>query len=106
MQSYAKVYLEAFGLKETDFIGCAICEKKATEFHHILSRGKFKEGLNMIENILPVCRTCHIDYGDKTEYMSLLLQIQRRRLQIAGIKFLNRFFEFHIEKYKAKTDLK
>jgi len=106
MQSYAKVYLEAFSLDKTDFIGCGVCEKKSTEFHHIISRGKFKGGLNLLENIFPICRTCHLDYGDKTEFMVLLLQINRRRLQIATIDFDDRFFEFYINKYTAKQELK
>lgn len=106
MQSYTSKYLELFGLDETDFIGCEVCEKTSTEIHHILSRSKFKDGLNIIENIMPICRTCHIDYGDKTEYMVYLLKIHRRRLQIANIDFDNRFFEFYINKYTAKIEMK
>lgn len=105
MTSYGEVYLTCLGLDETDFIGCNICQKKATEFHHIISRGKFKEGLNMIENISPTCRTCHIEYGDKTDYMVMLLKIHRRRLQLSNIKFNNKFFEFYIKKYEAKQKL-
>ena len=105
MQTYTKQYLELFKLDETDFISCEICEKKSTEIHHILSRSKFKDGLNMIENTMSVCRTCHNDYGDKTDYMVYLLKIHRRRLQIANIEFNNRFFEFYINKYTAKSEL-
>ena len=107
MQNHTKIYCDAFGYDTEDqtvFIPSEISEDKAVDTHHIVNRSK--GGLDIIENLMALTRKEHQDFGDKTEYMVYLLKIHRRRLQIAGIDFDNRFFEFHIEKYTAKTELK
>ena len=99
MTSYGKVFLEAFGLDETDFIPCSICQKQSVDFHHIISRSRFREGLNMIENVLPVCRKCHQDFGEVNDYIPMLLKIQKKTLEINKIPFNKRFFNHFINKY-------
>ena len=98
MQSYTKIYLKAFGYAETDFVPCEVCEGKSTEIHHIL--GRTGDLLNDIENLMGICRTCHEDYGQMKETTGMLLQIHKRRLQIAKIPFNKKWFKFYIDKYK------
>jgi hypothetical protein len=38
---------------------CAGCGKRATEWHHVLSQQKFPEFIDEIDNVLPLCRSCH-----------------------------------------------
>jgi len=101
MQNHTRIYLEAFGYDTADntvFVPCEICEKKANDTHHIISRGK--KGKDRIENLMAVCRKCHNDYGDKKEYMALLFQIHTKRLEIAGIDFDNELIEKQIKRYE------
>jgi hypothetical protein len=37
-------------------------------------------GSDKIQNIMAVCRTCHIEYGDKTRYFELLVQAHKKKL--------------------------
>ncbi len=92
MQKYTKLYLDGYGKDETDFIGCAVCNKKATEIHHIISRGKQKSWLMKLENLMPICRTCHNEYGDRKEYMELLLKINWKIMKINRLKIDEKFF--------------
>ncbi len=106
MQTYTKVYLNAFGLDETDFVPCELCGGRATEIHHILARSKYKNLLNDIRNLQAVCRNCHQEYGDQIYLMPMLLKIHRRVLEINEIEFNPKWFEFYINKYETLTELK
>lgn len=33
-----------------------------------------------IENLMAVCRSCHIEYGDKTRYFELLVKAHKEKL--------------------------
>jgi len=106
MQTYTQVYLDAFGLDETDFIPCEICEKKGTEIHHILARSKYMHLLNDIVNLQSICRPCHEKYGDEVYIMPMLLKIHRMVLLVNRIEFDEKHFEFYIKLYETKTELK
>lgn len=55
-----------FGYDATDFIPCEVCGAKAVDIHHIQARGMggVKTKLDVIENLMALCRKCHTDYGD------------------------------------------
>jgi 5-methylcytosine-specific restriction endonuclease McrA len=57
----------------SDFIPCEVCGTRATDIHHIQARGmggtKEKDDIN---NLMALCRKCHIDYGDKKQHMDFL----------------------------------
>ena len=106
MQAYTKVYLEAFGLDESDFCKCELCPLKATEIHHILSRKKYAIGLLKIENIMAICRACHQEYGDLIYTMPMLLKIHQRILELKEIPHDPKWFEFYIRHYTNLTTLK
>lgn len=101
MQKYTKIYFDAFGYDKDDatvFVPSEISEEKAVDIHHIIGRGK--KGEDRIENLIALTRKEHEDYGDITAYISLLLKIHRRNLQINNIPFDNNWFEFYIRKYE------
>ncbi|CAL2094861.1 HNH endonuclease [Tenacibaculum sp. 190524A02b] len=108
MQTYTKIYLEAFGLDETDFCRCETCtnDVRATEIHHILTRKKYAEGLNKIENLMAICRICHEAYGDRIYLMPMLLKIHWRVLELSNVKHDPEWFKTNIAKYEYLIELK
>lgn len=81
MKKHVKVYLDHFGYGAEDFIGCEVCGSRAVDIHHIEARGMggSKES-DTIENIMALCRNCHVEYGDKKQYMDNLKAVHQKRL--------------------------
>lgn len=81
MKQHIKVYFEHFGYDQSDFIPCEICEAKAVDVHHIEARGmggtKKEEDIN---NLMALCRKCHEDYGDKSQFKDYLKEKHRLTL--------------------------
>ena len=101
MQKHTKIYLNAFRYDTHDnnsFVPSEISEDRAVDIHHIIGRGK--GGEDRIENLMALTRIEHDTYGDKKEYMVMLLKIHRRRLQINNISFDNEWFEQKISYYE------
>ena len=81
MKNHPKVYLNHFGYIGEDFIPCEVCGSKAVDIHHIHRRGMGgSKYADKIENLMAVCRSCHIEYGDKTRYFELLLNAHKIKL--------------------------
>ena len=61
------------GFSTTDWIPCEVCGATAQDIHHIEARGMggSKEA-DTIENLMALCRTCHVAYGDIKEYKERL----------------------------------
>lgn len=82
MKKYTRTYLNYFGYDETDFIPCEVCNKQAVDIHHIQAKGiggsKTKDN---IENIMALCRECHIKYGDKKQYKDFLTDIHATKIR-------------------------
>lgn len=82
MKKYTRTYLTYFGYDETDFIPCEVCNKQAVDIHHIEAKGmggsKTKDN---IENIMALCRDCHMKYGDKKQYKDFLKQIHATKIR-------------------------
>lgn len=75
MKNHTKVYLKHFNYSGDEFIQCECCGARAVDIHHIEARGMGGSRLkDDIENLMAVCRTCHIKYGDKKEYLNYLKQ--------------------------------
>ncbi len=101
MKKHTKIFLTAFGFDTDDdsiFVPSEINpEERAVDIHHIISRGR--GGKDRIENLMALTRVEHKDYGEKNKYIVLLLEIHRKRLIKADIKFDNNWFEEMIEHY-------
>ena len=74
------------GFDTTDWIPCELCGKTAVDVHHLQARGQGgSKTKDVIENLMAVCRDCHIEYGDKKQYKGLLqathIAYMRRRKQ-------------------------
>jgi 5-methylcytosine-specific restriction endonuclease McrA len=81
MKTYTKTYLQYFNYDVSDFIPCEICGSKAVDIHHIHSRkmGGTK-GKDVIENLMALCRGCHLEYGDIADKRDWLQEIHNSKL--------------------------
>jgi len=93
MKPYTKTYLIFFKYSYddrgvTDFAPCEICEtSRVADVHHIEARqagGSKDPEKDKIENLMGLCRKCHTDYGDITDYKPLLKKIHSIRMN--GVK--------------------
>jgi 5-methylcytosine-specific restriction endonuclease McrA len=69
------------GYKNSDFIPCEVCGRQAVDIHHIKARGM--GGTNdkdVIENLMAVCRSCHLEYGDKKQWVDFLIDKHKEKL--------------------------
>ena len=81
MKNHTKVYLNHFGYTGEDFICCEVCGARAVDLHHIFRRGMGgSKSADTIENIMALCRKCHIEYGDKKQYMEFLKEKHKDKL--------------------------
>jgi hypothetical protein len=84
MKSHTKIYMQYFGYGMEEFIPCECCGSRAVDIHHINARGMGGDptkSKDVIENLMAVCRTCHVKYGDKPEYMEGLQETHNFRLR-------------------------
>ena len=74
MQKHTQIYLQGMGYKTTDFIPCEVCGSQAVDIHHINARGMGgSKSADVIENLMGLCRKCHIEYGDKKQHKEFLM---------------------------------
>jgi 5-methylcytosine-specific restriction endonuclease McrA len=62
MTNHCRVYFKHFDFGEQEYIPCELCGKPAVDIHHVTGRGK---GKDTIDNLMAVCRRCHIKCQDK-----------------------------------------
>lgn len=67
MQKYIKVYLDYFDIKTENELICERCGAKGNDLYHIYGRGK---GKDVIENIMCLCRDCHLLAHGSKNYIS------------------------------------
>lgn len=81
MKKHTKIYLDYFDYGPQDFIPCEVCGAKAVDIHHIDCRGMGgSEDKDTIENLMAVCRPCHLQYGDKKKYTQFLQETHDKKL--------------------------
>lgn len=82
MKKHTKVYLDYFGYGAEDFIGCEVCSSRAVDIHHIEARrmGGSKKA-DTIENLMALCRSCHVEYGDKKQYIDNLKAVHLKKIK-------------------------
>lgn len=76
MKAHTKIYLKFFGYTIADCILCEVCGAKAVDIHHVEARGMggSKEA-DRIENLMALCRNCHVELGDKRAWLEYLKAI-------------------------------
>ena len=70
-----------FNYVHDDWIPCEVCRRRAVDIHHIQARGMGgSSSKDTIENLMALCRVCHIEYGDKKQHMEFLKETHHDRL--------------------------
>jgi len=73
MKKHVKIYYEAHGFHRGDYIPCCVCYEPAVDIHHIDARGIGGScEKDMPDNLIALCRKCHIEYGDKKQFKEFL----------------------------------
>ena len=63
MKKYVKLYMNYYDYVIDDVIPCEVCSKVAVDIHHIDPRGLGGDPRgykDQIENLIALCRSCHI----------------------------------------------
>jgi hypothetical protein len=95
MRKHTKNYYKAMGYHLTDFIPSEISGIEANDLHHIVTRE------DIIENVMAVTRSEHLEYGDNTQYMVFLLKVHRDFLDRHNVVYDNAWFENWITFYET-----
>lgn len=100
MSKHKDIYFKAYNLSEGDFIPCAICGKEAVDIHAIEADGMGggKRG-HRIENLIPLCREHHIEFGDKKQFKKMLFEKVKKALIRKGLKFAKDWIDKKIEQH-------
>ena len=73
MKNHTKIYIKHFGYGLEDFIPCEVCGQRAVDIHHIDCRGMGgNKKADTIENLMALCRYCHVVMGDTKTHMEYL----------------------------------
>jgi hypothetical protein len=81
MKKHTRVYLEYFRYTTDDFIGCEVCGSRAVDIHHIDCRGMGgSRKKDTIDNLMALCRSCHLEYGDKKGHVDFLNEVHLKRI--------------------------
>ena len=86
MKKHTKIYLNYFGYDTTDWIPCELCGDTAVDIHHIEARGMGGGNKDTIENLMGLCRSCHIEYGDKKQFKSMLKVVHNIKMNERNYK--------------------
>lgn len=79
MKNHTKVYLNSFGFTGYEYIPCEICSKRAVDIHHIDCRGMGgSKEKDKIENLMALCRECHLKYGDIKHHKEYLQELHNQ----------------------------
>ena len=57
-----------------------LCGDTAVDIHHIEARGMGGGNKDTIENLMGLCRSCHIEYGDKKQFKSMLKVVHKVKM--------------------------
>ena len=81
MKKYVKTYLDYFGYDQSSWIACEMCGQTAVDINHIDAKGmggsKLKDN---IENLMAMCRKCHMDLGDKKEHKVMMKVVHQVKM--------------------------
>jgi 5-methylcytosine-specific restriction endonuclease McrA len=79
LKNHTKVYFKYFNFKIPEDCFCEVCGSPAVDLHHIESRGSGgSKNKDYIENLMALCRSCHIKFGDVPDKLDWLKDIHKR----------------------------
>ena len=75
MKKHTKIYMDFHDYCKDDFIPCEACGTTAVDIHHIQARGlggDRKGTKNRIDNLIALCRSCHIKAENNKDFNNQL----------------------------------
>ena len=79
MKKHTKVYMSYFNFKIAEDVFCEICDSPSVDLHHIEARGMGGSNTkDHIENLMALCRKCHIKFGDVPDKKEWLKDIHQK----------------------------
>jgi 5-methylcytosine-specific restriction endonuclease McrA len=73
MKPYIRAYLKHHNIGEQDVLLCEKCGARAVDIHHIIFRSQ--GGKDNIENLIALCRECHIKAHNNKEFNKSLSHV-------------------------------
>lgn len=70
----------------SDWIPCECCGAESVDCHHVWARSIRKDLENDINNIMAVCRECHVKFGDKKDKRDYLIEVHKKYMEQHGKK--------------------
>jgi predicted restriction endonuclease len=81
MKKYVKTYLDYFGYDQSSWIACEMCGQTAVDINHIDAKGMGGSKLkDKIENLMAMCRKCHMELGDKKEHKVMMKVVHQVKM--------------------------
>ena len=80
MKKYVKIYMDFHDYVLDDVILCEHCSKVAVDIHHIDARGLGGDSRghkNQIENLIALCRSCHIKAETDKQFNNQLRELNK-----------------------------
>ena len=83
MLKHIRIYLSYFGYGEQDFIPCENCKnKRSADVHHIDNKGMGgSKTKDYIENLVALCRDCHLKCHKDKEFNEKVKQVHLEKLK-------------------------
>ena len=94
MRKHTKIYIDACGYTDTDFMPSELSGSKGVDLHHVVTRE------DRIENLMLLTREEHIKYGEIKDKMFFLLMKHRDFLDNMGVVYSDDWFNKYAMKYK------
>ena len=82
MKKYVKIYMNFHDYVLDDVILCEHCSKVAVDIHHIDARGLGGDARghrNQIENLIALCRSCHIKAETNKDFNNQLREYNKQK---------------------------
>ena len=81
MKKYKKVYFNYYDYIEQDIILCEVCSSVAVDIHHLTAKGMGgSKTKDYIENLIAVCRSCHVKCHSSMEFNNKAREIHKTNL--------------------------
>jgi hypothetical protein len=87
LKPYTKTYYNAFGYSLTDYVCCELCGATAVDISHIHAKGRRPDLKNEICNLMAMCRSCHLETGDKKADRKRLFRRHNEVMSFNGVKY-------------------
>lgn len=103
MKKHTKIYFEAFGYIESDFIPSELSGDFAVDINHIEARGSGGDPQgkkDRIENLMAVTRDEHNKYGDKKKDKFFLFLKHKEFMDQNGVKYDKEYMSDKLNKYR------